>query len=247
MLLIPVLDLLGQQVVRGVAGRRDSYRPLESPLAKGSDPLNLAQAFRDRFGLNTLYVADLDAILARSPNWDVYRRLVADCFELLVDPGLRTADDAEPVFACGVSTVIAGLESLTDPRELDLLVEIHGASRLIFSLDLKQAEPICDRAAWEERSPLEIAHRAIDAGVTSILVLDLSQVGIGQGLNTLDLCRQIQQQHPTIRLFTGGGVRNRDDLNILQEQGIAGVLIASALHQGTVSADDCLALAEESP
>ena len=95
MLLIPVLDLLGKQVVRGVAGKRKTYRPIESPLAPGSDPLTLAHAFREQFGLNLLYVADLDAILSRQPNWNIYRELTDAGFWLLVDPGLRTAAETE--------------------------------------------------------------------------------------------------------------------------------------------------------
>ena len=31
---IPVIDLLGGQVVRGVAGRRDEYRPIVSQIAE---------------------------------------------------------------------------------------------------------------------------------------------------------------------------------------------------------------------
>ncbi|HEY3460070.1 MAG TPA: HisA/HisF-related TIM barrel protein, partial [Casimicrobiaceae bacterium] len=65
MLVIPVLDLLGGHAVRAVRGRRDDYRPIRSPLAATSDPLLLAPALAAASAASTLYVADLDAILAR--------------------------------------------------------------------------------------------------------------------------------------------------------------------------------------
>ncbi|MFM8221178.1 MAG: nickel transporter, partial [Planctomycetaceae bacterium] len=44
MQVIPVLDLLGGVVVRGVAGQRDSYRPIVSQLVDGAEPLAVARA-----------------------------------------------------------------------------------------------------------------------------------------------------------------------------------------------------------
>lgn len=244
MLIIPVLDLLERQVVRGVAGKRELYRPIESLLSKSADPLDVAHAFREQFDLNVLYVADLDAILSRRPNHDIYRQLVSAGFQLLVDPGLHRADDAESVFACGAAQIIAGLESLAGPDELERLTAAYGNDRVIFSLDLKHGEPLGDRTAWEHRSPFAIAKRAIDLGVGQVLVLDLHQVGSGKGIGTLDLCRRIREYAANIKLFTGGGARHCDDLLELQSEGIAGVLVASALHHGTITVEDCRLLEE---
>ena len=95
MRVIPVLDLLDSVVVRGVAGRRDEYRPVESTIAVSASPLDVAQSFRGHFGLSTLYVADLDAILHGELNREVLAELTGDGFELLVDAGIRNAADAD--------------------------------------------------------------------------------------------------------------------------------------------------------
>ena len=42
MQIIPVLDLLGGQVVRGVGGRREAYRPVRSVLTTSSEPRQVA-------------------------------------------------------------------------------------------------------------------------------------------------------------------------------------------------------------
>jgi phosphoribosylformimino-5-aminoimidazole carboxamide ribotide isomerase len=62
MRVVPVLDLKGGHVVHGVGGRREEYRPVVSRLTDSSAPADVATAFRDRFGLSELYVADLDDI-----------------------------------------------------------------------------------------------------------------------------------------------------------------------------------------
>ena len=62
MRVIPVIDLKGGVAVHAVRGERERYRPLRSRIAEGSDPVELTRAVRERFGLDELYVADLDAI-----------------------------------------------------------------------------------------------------------------------------------------------------------------------------------------
>ena len=62
MRVIPVIDLKGGLAVHAVRGDRERYRPLRSRIAEGSDPVDLTHAVRERFGLDELYVADLDAI-----------------------------------------------------------------------------------------------------------------------------------------------------------------------------------------
>lgn len=234
---IPVLDLLNGIVVRGVAGRRDEYRPIVSRLTDRSDAFGVACAFREQFGLTTLYVADLDAILHRRPNHDVYRALLSGGFHLLVDAGVRGAEDVASLVDAGISSVIIGLETWPDSLALNDVCERQGA-RIIFSLDLHGGQPLGDLSRWGTNDPFEIAVRAIAAGVSRLIVLDLEQVGVGAGVNTGELCRQLRERFPHIRLITGGGVRSAIDLAELRSVGIEGVLVASALHDGRLSQTD---------
>ena len=68
MRVIPVIDLMHGQVVRGVAGRRSEYRPMVSRIAADARPATVARALVEQFGFDTAYVADLDAILGGQPN-----------------------------------------------------------------------------------------------------------------------------------------------------------------------------------
>ena len=66
--IIPVMDLMRGQVVHGVAGQRNKYRPISSSLVDGANPLDVASAFQKLFGVEELYIADLDAIMGRGNN-----------------------------------------------------------------------------------------------------------------------------------------------------------------------------------
>lgn len=243
MKILPVLDLLDGVVVHGIAGQRDRYRPIESPLAPDARPLTVARAFRDKLGLQSLYVADLDAIRSDRPHVEAIRRLAEEGFEIMVDAGLRDVDRAQTVLGTGASSVIAGLETCRGPESLRRLCEICGPERVIFSLDLTAGRPLGDVRAWATAEPFEIAGRAVGCGVQQMIVLDLAQVGSHRGPSTAGLCRRLRGGFPDLRLITGGGVRNAADLAPLQELRLDGVLLASALHQGTIGREEIAALA----
>ncbi|MFT5323065.1 MAG: HisA/HisF family protein [Planctomycetaceae bacterium] len=238
MRVIPVIDILDSQVVRGVAGQRDQYRPVESRITDSAEPLAVANAFRDTFGLSTLYVADLDAILKAEPNVEVYERLNDDGFELLIDAGLRNVFDAEAMLMAGAAKVIVGLETWPLLASLEMMLHKLGSERVIFSLDLKSGRSIRKFDDMISNDPVEIGCAAIESGIRELIVLDLAAVGVASGPATLEICQSLRDFAPKLKLITGGGIRSSDDLSTLRSAGIDGVLVASALHDGSISADD---------
>lgn len=246
MRVIPVIDLKGGIVVRGVAGRRAEYRPIASCLVAGSDPAQVAAAFVG-MGLRRVYVADLDAIgttAARAePNWECYRALFDAGGDLWVDAGLRDELAAERLARFehrgrAIDGVILGLETLRDPEMLARCVEIVGRERLVFSLDLKGGTALADGPAWRGMTALDCGVAAVEAGVGRMIVLDLAAVGVGQGVPTGELCRALRARSPTLELVSGGGIRDAGDLLALAAAGCDGALVASALHDGRITAAD---------
>jgi HisA/HisF family protein len=237
MRIFPVIDLLHGQVVHGVAGRRQSYQPIRSSLTPATDPLAIAEAFRAHFGLTCLYLADLDAIDGAAPALVTYTALQRAGFRLLIDAGLRTATAAQPLLDAGVAGVIAGLETLASPDELAELVHQAGAARVVFSLDLKNGQPLA-AGTWSVMEPSKIAARAIALGVRRVLVLDLARVGTNAGPGTDAFCKELKDSFPDVELLAGGGVRGREDLDRLRTCGVDGVLVASALHDGRLRRDE---------
>ncbi len=238
MRIIQMLERLEDVVASGVAGPRDACRPVESCFAPSADAVAVALAIRRHFGLNQLYVADLDAILNREPNWSVYEQLVGLDFELLIDAGVSTAVDVAGILAAGAQQVIVGLETWPLLSSLEMLLETTGEENIIFSLDLKDGQPVSRFRDMTNDDPADIGACVLEAGVREMIVLDLGSVGTKSGLPTLELCRELKEFAPKSRLITGGGVRNAEDLSQLAREPVDGVLLASALHDGSITAED---------
>lgn len=230
MQLIPVLDILNGVVVRGMAGRRDEYRPIQSCLTDSVEALDVARAIRSAYGMDSFYVADLDAILSGRPNEGVYRDLIADGMTLSVDAGVATGSQVRALLQLGVAQAIVGLESCPSPTALHDIVAEVPRERIVFSVDLKEGIPLAS-PAWMS-DPEEIAAQVIRCGVTRLIVLDLAGVGTGEGVPTISLCRRLRATYGSaIEITTGGGVRGSEDLELLEQAGVDGVLVASILHR----------------
>lgn len=222
MLLVPVIDLMHGQVVRAVRGERQSYRPIVSRLAAGSDPLTLARALLTSCGARHLYVADLDALLGGAAQAEVLRALLADQpgLELWLDAGfagpaqaqqLRAALGADaarvvPVFGSESLRSVAGLPADT-----------------LLSLDRRGTERLDPAGCWD--APQHWPRR--------VIVMTLERVGADSGPD-LDTLAAVQQRAPDRWLIGAGGIRDADDLRRAAAAGAGAWLVASALHDGRI-------------
>lgn len=107
----------------------------------------------------------------------------------------------------------------------------RGENTIAFSLDLRLGSPLGNLAEWNTHDPIGIVERVVAAGIRRIIVLDLERVGVGSGIGTEGLLQSLVHRFAGVEFFAGGGVRNRADLNRLESLGVAGVLVASALHE----------------
>lgn len=239
MRVLPVLDLLNSVAVHGIAGRRSTYRPVQSRLYRGAEPLQLMRAFRDQFQLSTGYLADLDAILHGRPNLRLFDQLRAAGFGLMIDAGVRRMADAREILEAGAQLVIVGLETSPGPESLREIVDELGPEQVVFSLDLKRGQPLTLKGSgWELMTVSQIVSRVVESGIRSMILLDLAGVGMGTGIPTAELCDEVRRRFPGLRVITGGGVRNVVDLEQEARRGVTAVLVASALHDGRLTAAD---------
>jgi phosphoribosylformimino-5-aminoimidazole carboxamide ribotide isomerase len=236
MRVVPVLDLMGGVVVRGIGGRRREYRPVVSRLTASPAPLDVARAFREHFGLTELYVADLDAVEGAPPALPTFAALQVTGFRLWVDAGVRDFGRARTLAEAGVERVVVGLETAGP----GVLAETCGAlgERVVFSLDLHGGAPLGDAAAWGGADAWGVAERAVALGAHRLLVLDLARVGGGAGVGTEALCARLAAAYPGVEVSGGGGVRGADDLRRLAACGARAALVASALHDGALKKVD---------
>ena len=253
MQIIPVLDLAGGIAVHARAGDRSRYAPLESGLVPGrvGDPLALLHAFHATLGIHECYLADLDAIQGGAVQRALLRQLAEfhTGFDgaLLVDAGTHLPEGALELLSSGASEVVVGLETLRAFADLAAIVEAVGRSHVVFSLDLRLGTPIFHAAMQDAQGPgpdaVSLAEQAVSTGVATILVLDLGRVGTGCGVD-LGLLESLRRRLPETRLLAGGGVLTRLDLERMRDAGCDGALVASAIHNGRLSAADLAAVSQ---
>jgi phosphoribosylformimino-5-aminoimidazole carboxamide ribotide isomerase len=234
--IVPVLDLLKGQVVHGVAGQRANYRPIKSRLTSSAEPVDVATALHRHFGFTTFYVADLDAIAGAEPASSTFQALQVSGFHLWIDAGVTNVSEARVLADSGVARIIAALETLPGPK---MLAEICRDARLptTFSLDLHSSQPVRTSDSWK-KDAWSILEQAIDVGVRAILLLDLARVGMRSGTGTEELCARLAETYPQIEIIAGGGIRNVHDLRRLERLGVRTALMATALHDGSVTPAD---------
>ena len=109
---------------------------------------------------------------------------------------------------------------------------------MTFSLDLRNDLPLTRPELLAEAGSADallLARAAVGAGARSLILLDVGRVGRGVGVN-LELLASLRRELPEVVLLAGGGVRGDADITALAGSGCDGVLIATALHRGTMSA-----------
>jgi len=240
MRVIGVLDLRDGHAVHARAGAREHYEPVRAvagaPIEAG-DAAAIARAYRDRLGLTELYAADLDAIVGRVPQDGIVQALAAAA-TLWLDAGVSSLARARHVLTLGVERVIVGLETLESWNALRAIAAGVGAEGVAFSLDLRNGEPLT-RMTPPSSDAAAVAVKAVEAGVHSIIVIDVARVGTGAGLD-LELIARVREAVPDVMLLAGGGVRGFEDLERLAGAGCDGVLVATALHDGRIGAADVI-------
>ena len=219
--LIPVIDLRRGVVVRARAGERDAYAPILTPLARGSDPADVARGLLDAVAAGTLYVADLDAIMdGAEPDRACLETVARACpdIALWVDAGFSNADQVERFLAAGLGRPVIGSESQRDDR----LVRDLG-DRAVLSLDSR----------GDERLGPDTLHDDAAAWPDEVIVMTLARVGTGTGPDFSRVSHALARAKGR-RVYAAGGVRGPDDVARLTEAGAAGALVASAIHDGAL-------------
>ena len=163
-------------------------------------------------GRNTHLVPALSNVLPRAEIW--------------LDAGTASRGAARVLLAAPVVTLVVGTESIETVRVWDDIVA-EAPARTVLSLDFKNGEfmgpeaMLADSSLWPSR----------------VVVMTLDRVGADAGPDTERL-KDIVARAQGRRIYAAGGVRDRADLDAIRKIGVAGVLVASALHAGKISAGD---------
>ncbi|TDN69359.1 HisA/HisF-related TIM barrel protein [Paraburkholderia sp. BL10I2N1] len=246
MQVIPVLDLLDGHAVRAVRGERARYRPVQSMLCDGSDPLTVARALLCATGTRTLYVADLNAILRQGDHAETLAVLCNGLsetqvgVEIWLDAGFADFASVRALFdrihvniesirpsvappCCSTATLVPvfGTESLRDPAAPHD-AEAAGLAPIL-SLDHRAGQLLAGPAADQASS------QSTAWWPSRIIAMTLDQVGAYEGPD-LTTFSAIRVKAGERMLIGAGGIRGHADLAAAMKSGAAAWLVASALH-----------------
>jgi phosphoribosylformimino-5-aminoimidazole carboxamide ribotide isomerase len=226
MQIVPVIDLKGGAVVRAFRGERAAYAPIDTPLAVSSAPRDVVSGFLRLQAFPAIYIADLDAIDGRSNG---HAETIAELalefsgVRFWVDAGVADAARLGHLRDAGVDPVL-GSESLSSS---EILRDLRDDPRAILSLDFRGEDFLGPRdllgapELWPGR----------------VIAMTLARVGAFQGPDVALLAR-LTEQAKGRAIYAAGGVRDARDLAALARIGVAGALVASALHDGRLTRGD---------
>lgn len=227
--IIPVIDLKDGVVVHAKLGHRSHYLPIESQISTSSMPLDIVAALLELYPFQTLYIADLDAILGVGEHRDTIETICQTYPQLTIwlDCGIRQMNDRALYLDNQIKPVVGSenIQSLQDYRAISYACQ----SKHVLSLD------------YTATSSMGISelHDAARFWPDDTICMTLNAVGSNQGidferLNTLIKMNGARKSGS--RLYAAGGVRNLNDLRTLAGMGVTGALIATALHNKQLTA-----------
>lgn len=222
--IIPVIDVLGGLVVRAQRGERSNYLPIRSLLCNSSALEDIAHALLELYPFKSLYIADLDNIQGLGSNMDKVATLRQRFphIEFCLDAGVTHPQQLAAIRHLGMTCVI-GSERLNTLQQLQ---QLHNEDNTaVLSLDfgkqglLGPPKLLGNPAFWPQR----------------LICMSLAKVGSYEGAD-IEMLSDLLQLAGQRQVYAAGGIRDINDLQHLASLGVSGALVASALHDGKITA-----------
>ncbi|MFW9828261.1 MAG: HisA/HisF-related TIM barrel protein [Candidatus Thorarchaeota archaeon] len=234
--IVPVIDLLNSNVVHAKKGERKKYKPLKSHLFQTSNPIEIINRIKQEFDLYEFYIADLDSILYREVNFRIIKEILKiPEIEIILDPGIINIKEIIQFIELKIKGLILGLETIKNLEVISKALSILNPDNIILSIDMYKGKILSKVKEIINKNPLELIQKINARGVKKIILLDLYRVGQRVGGIPpiyIDILHDFDGE-----VLVGGGIRDYEDLLAYKKQNFSGVLIATALYDGTISSE----------
>ncbi len=236
MQVIPAIDLLDGQCVRLHQGDYNQVTRFND------DPVAQALSWQAQ-GAERLHLVDLDGARSGLPVNDAAVRAITDALAIPVQlgGGVRTAERAEQLLACGLDRVILGTAALEQPELVDELAARH-PGRIVVGIDARDGK-VATRGWLEESGTdaTELARRFSAGGIAAIISTDIATDGTLGGPN-LEALRAMANAS-RVPLIASGGIGSLEhllSLLSLEPLGVSGVIVGRALYDGRIELAEAL-------
>ncbi len=226
--IIFVLDIFNRTVVHAQGGNRSEYKPIHfsSRICNTSNAVKIVDAVKPA----EVYIADLnllEKIGKREKNFDIIKA-ISENAKVMLDPGITSVSETEDVMEIAQSVILG-----TETASLDTIKQVSSLypGRVNVSIDKKNGKILTNDPSMPD-DPFRIVELLNDYDLDNIIILDLDRVGTSTGVDSQFLSKIVSISDHNVLL--GGGVRNVEDIEILEEIGLQGALVATALHNGSI-------------
>lgn len=236
MQVIPAIDLLDGHCVRLHQGDYDQVTRFSD------DPVAQALAWQSQ-GARRLHLVDLDGARTGQPVNDRAVKAITSALEIPVQlgGGVRSAERAEELLACGLDRVILGTVAIEQPQLVRELAARH-PGRIVVGIDANAG--LVATKGWLETSNVEataLARSFEGSGVAAIISTDIATDGTLAGPN-LEALRAMAEAS-SIPVIASGGIGCLEDILSLLSiapLGVEGVIVGRALYDGRVDLAEAL-------
>lgn len=233
--IFPAIDLRAGKVVRlaqGDPARQTAY---------GDQPRAWAERWQAE-GADWLHVINLSGAF----NEDAQANLKALEDILRVGPkvefggGIRDEETIRIPIELGVERVFLGTAAIKNPELVDWAIERYGPSRIAGDIGARNGQVMVK--GWQESTPhtvFEVGQRLREQGVEWCVLTNVKRDGVGTGV---DISSAVKLQKDTgLQVVASGGVSTLEDVHLVREAGLAGLIIGRALYEGKISLKHVLA------
>lgn len=227
MKIIPAIDLYQNQCIRLVQG------DLNAKTIYPKTPLEYAKLF-ENMGNSHLHLVDLEGAFTGTPKHFETLKLLAKNTSLNIDysGGLRNLNDIETAFELGAKQVVIGSLALINTQLIEQLINKWGPQSIIISADSRNGKVAIK--GWTENTELQIESCILffkKIGVEEFICTEISKDGAMNGPATAFYKKLISTT--SAHIIASGGIRNKQDVDALEESGCLGAIIGKSLIENT--------------
>ena len=226
--ILPVIDILNGVAVQARKGARDEYAPIVSPLTSDSDPVLLAAAFKEKFHFESVYIADLDAIIHGRPNEKIIEKIATRLnLKIYLDSGIRSRNDFSRGGNLLAHKIVVGTETINDLDVINQARHFFMPEKVVVSLDTKAGKLF----GSSKNEAIDSVFAVIaQAQIKEIIILDLDYVGSERGMSPYIKTIIQRYKDENVQFITGGGVRNAYDIAAAEALGCSKIMVGTVLH-----------------
>jgi phosphoribosylformimino-5-aminoimidazole carboxamide ribotide isomerase len=241
MQIIPAIDIIDGKCVRLTQG------DYVQKTVYNDDPLVVARMFEEA-GLQRLHLVDLDGAKAGTVrNWKVLEAIAGNT-NLSIDfsGGIKTENELERVFNVGADFAAIGSLAVKNPAMFREWLQHYSPSKFLLGADVKNGKIAV--GGWMETTDVELFDLLAEyeaLGLEQVFCTDVSKDGLMQG-PAFELYAAILDRFPGLSLIASGGVRHKDDLEQLQQQGCKGAIVGKAFYEGHITLKELFSIENQS-